>query len=225
MTSSTIALDAGLQVMTGPSDEPQWSGALAEFFDIGRQMMRRLRTDIRTGRLDAPAFLFGPTRSSATIPGLGTLVDRIETEYDIELKAPFEETDSIAGALWSGQELFGDDVEDGLAKLRFAAGTLDLPLHAHEHSDRFIVVQSGNGLFWWSDQTLKAFDGRSIRSVPVSTGDVLVFSRNLPHTFSAPQRDLILLSYHSPEIPFDDPRQFTIAEPRWTPRESPALVH
>lgn len=218
MTSSTLAMDAGLQVMTGPTMETLWSGALAEFFEMGQQMMRRVTTDMRSGRLASPAFLFGPRGQHAAALRLDALMNRVEAEYDIELVAPFEETESIAGALWSGHELFGEDHEDGLAKLRFAAGTLDLPLHAHEHSDRFIAVQSGSGAFWWSEETFSTFAGMNVHSVPVKSGDVLVFTRGLLHTFSAPDEDLLLLSYHSPEIPFDDPRQYTIAAPRWTPR-------
>ena len=218
MTSSTLAMDPGLQVMTGPAAETLWSGALAEVFEIGQKMMRRVRTDMRSGRLASPAFLFGPCGQRTVASELDALMRRVDVEYDIELVAPFEETESIAGALWSGRDLLGEEHEDGLAKLRFAAGTLDLPLHAHEHSDRFIAVRSGRGIFWWSDESLSTFGGMNVHSVPVNSGDVLVFTRGLLHTFSAPDESLLLLSYHSPEIPFDDPRQYTIAAPRWTPR-------
>ncbi|TWT44363.1 Cupin domain protein [Phycisphaerae bacterium RAS1] len=220
MLEVAMDLEAGLQVLAGAARTPAvgWSGSLCEFFDVGRRFLRRAHADIRSGRLRSPAFLFG----SAGEHGLGATLEflsrRIDHEYPIELRSPFEETESIAGALWSGKELLGEEREDGLAKLRFARGTLDLPVHVHEHSDRFIAVLRGAGRFWWSEQTLDQFDARQIESVSVVAGDVLVFTRNLLHTFSAPDEELVLLSYHSPEIPFDDPRQYTIPATRWAPR-------
>ncbi|MBU0637771.1 MAG: hypothetical protein KKB50_02825, partial [Planctomycetes bacterium] len=61
------------------------------------------------------------------------LVRDAERDHPIELRAPFEGVDTIAGGLWLGRELAGRDRADGIAKLRFGVGTLDLPVHAHEH--------------------------------------------------------------------------------------------
>lgn len=220
MLEVAMDLEAGLQVMAGAARTPAvgWSGALCEFFDVGRRVLRRVHADIRSQRLHSPAFLFGSAGEHGLGATLETLSRRIDREYPIELRSPFEETESIAGALWSGKELLGDEREDGLAKLRFARGTLDLPVHVHQHSDRFIAVLRGAGRFWWSEQTLDQFDARQIESVAVAEGDVLVFTRNLLHTFSAPDEELVLLSYHSPEIPFEDRRQYTIPATRWVPR-------
>lgn len=220
MLTSVLDSGAGLQVMTGVKNVParRWSGALAEFFEVGQRVVRQVHADIRSGRLASPTFLFGPAGEHGLAHALDSLLSRIDREYEIELKAPFEETESIAGALWSGRELLGLHRDDGLAKLRFAQGTLDLPVHSHEHSDRFIAVLEGTGRFWWAEESLRDFTGRDVRSVPVNTGDVLVFTRGMLHTFSAPGENLVLLSYHSPEIPFDDPRQYTIPALRWTPR-------
>lgn len=217
-----VAMDFGveLQVMAGAARTPAvgWSGSLCEFFEVGRRVLRRVHADIRSGRLQSPAFLFGSAGEHGLGAALETLSRRIDHEYPIELRSPFEETESIAGALWSGRELLGDERCDSLAKLKFARGTLDLPVHAHEFSDRFIAVLRGAGRFWWSEQTLGQFDACQIESVAVTAGDVLVFTRNLLHTFSAPREELVLLSYHSPEIPFDDPRQYTLPATRWVPR-------
>ena len=196
----------------------RWSGAMSQFFDVGRAVLASVRADIRLGRLREPALMLGAAEPRAVPAVVGALLRSINDEYAIELHAPFEDTESIAGALWSGRELFGPGHDDGLAKLCFSGGTLDLPLHVHEHSDRFIAVLAGEGRFWWSEEPWRAFTGRDIQSTPVRTGDVLVFTRNLLHTFSAPVEDLVLLSYHSPEIPFHDPRQYTLPALRWTPR-------
>lgn len=99
-------------------------------------------------------------------------------------------------------------------RLEVDPGTFDLPLHVHEHSDRFIAVLEGEGRFWWSEEPWREFRGTGIQSAPVRAGDVLVFTRNLLHTFSAPDEDLVLLSYHSPEIPFDDARQMELRASR-----------
>ncbi|MBK8916289.1 MAG: cupin domain-containing protein [Phycisphaerales bacterium] len=217
--STTLVSNPGLCILTGGRTPSRaWSGALARFFETSRKILDGVITDVRGGRLREPAFLFGKHSEERILTDLDHIMTEIDVDYPIDLHSPFEDTESISGGLWSGRELFGPTHEDGLAKLRFAAGTLDLPLHVHEHSDRFIAVLEGQGRFWWSDESWREFSGDDIRSTPVRTGDVLVFTRNLLHTFSAPDEDLLLLSYHSPEIPFDDPRQYTLPSLRWTPR-------
>lgn len=152
------------------------------------------------------------------------LVRDAERDYPIELRSPFEGVDTIAGGLWLGRELAGRGRADGIAKLRFGAGTLDLPVHAHEHSDRLIVVLAGTGFFHVSNEPLAGFTGDDVRHIAVCLGDVLVFPRDLLHTFSAPNEALILLSYHSPVIAFDDQRQYTVPGKTWRPRDERADV-
>lgn len=147
-----------------------------------------------------------------------------EAAYPIELRSPFEGTDSIAGGIWSGHELVARGREDGFAKLRFEAGTLDLPMHVHEHSDRFIVVLDGEGFFHQSGETLEGFTGREVSEIHVRPGDVLMFTRGLVHTFSAPDATLVLLSYHRPLIELDDPRQYTLPTVRWCARDARTLI-
>lgn len=91
--------------------------------------------------------------------------------------------------------------------LRFAAGTEDLPLHVHKFSDRLLVVTSGLGLFHYLPD---AGNSRELRSVVVDTGDAVLFTRGVVHTFTAPIGDLTLLSYHAPFFEFEDARQFTV---------------
>lgn len=152
------------------------------------------------------------------------LLQDLEEEHPLELKSPFEDVESIAGALWLGSELVHADRSDGIAKLRFQAGTVELPMHVHEHSDRLIVVLNGNGVFHVSNESLASFTGANVRGIAVEPGDVLMFTRNLLHTFSAPSDNLLLLSYHSPAIAFDDQLQFTLPSRIWTPRDAGADV-
>lgn len=194
---------------------PDWSGALARFFDLSRTVLRYVSADLASGRLGDRSFLAG--RAEQLGVAHSELQD-ILSNYPLRLVSPFEETASIAGGLWSGRSLFGPTYDDALAKLRFSAGTLDLPMHTHDYSDRFIVVGSGSGNFWWSDDSSNSFQGRRIESRPVRPGDVLIFTRGLLHTFSSPEEELLLLSFHSPEIAFTDPRQYTLPTFRWTPR-------
>ena len=152
------------------------------------------------------------------------LVRDAEQAHPIELRSPFEGVDSIAGGLWLGRDLVGEERFDGIAKLRFGAGTLDLPVHAHEHSDRLIVVLAGTGFFHVSNEPLAGFTGHDVRHITVFPGDVLMFTRDLLHTFSAPREALVLLSYHSPAIAFDDQRQYTVPGKIWWPRDGGADV-
>lgn len=54
------------------------------------------------------------------------------------------------------------------------------------------------------------FSGADIRSTSIRVGDVLAFSRGVVHTFNTDSTALVLLSYHSPFIPLDDPRQYSL---------------
>ncbi len=58
-------------------------------------------------------------------------------------------------------------------------------------------------------RTLRGKSGE-LRSVVVESGDTVLFTRGVIHTFTALLSDLTLLSYHAPFFEFDDSRQFTI---------------
>ena len=184
---------------------------MAFVFDFGRKVLREVRLE---------AIARGVTRP---IGVRARLMDRTIASlsagfsaYPIELRSPFEGASSVAGAVWSGAELWNQDRDDGLAKLRFDRGACELPMHAHEYSDRFIVVFSGAGIFHFSGESLSDFTGRGVQSAPVTKGDIVCFTSGLVHTFSAPNQELVLLSYHAPLIAFDDPRQYSLPAVRWT---------
>lgn len=217
MLATVSAATPELNVLAGKRSAAKsvWSASLSHFFDVSRETLRRVSAEIAAGCLEAQTFLKG----DAVGVGLSErVVEDLLANYPLSMTSPFEDTASIAGGLWSGRVLFGPDFDDALAKLAFSVGTLDLPMHVHQFSDRFIVVAAGRGRFWWSEERLDSFTGLHVQSVDVQRGDMLVFTRGLLHTFSAPMEKLLLLSFHSPEIPFDDPRQFTLPRTLWTPR-------
>ena len=124
---------------------------------------------------------------------------------------------SVSGGVWRGSELFDSSRDDAVLKLRFEAGTNELPIHAHEDSERFIVALSGQGTFYLAGEPVEAFSGCGVREQPVRAGDVLCFARGLTHTFAAGEQPLVLLSYHGPYIALDDARQYTLPPLRWCP--------
>ncbi len=202
------------EVLAGqPKDRPgPWHAALAKAFELGDTLSARLSAELRAGRLESPAFL-----RSVLSPEADEVQQDFQRDYPMELQSPFEGVDSVAGAVWMGNTLFGPERDDALMKLRFDAGTFELPLHVHDQSDRVIVVLKGSGLFHFTTQAFAEFDGRDVTTVTVEPGMVLVFTRGLLHTFSSPSEPLYLLSYHAPFIPLDDPRQYSIPETRWVP--------
>jgi mannose-6-phosphate isomerase-like protein (cupin superfamily) len=200
---------------SGGSDEGV--AVLRVLMDLGQQAIDEADRLVRRGRLRSP-FVIGRLLAHDDTPPLVQAMELAERSRPIELRSPFEDCESIAGGLWTAQEVFDDPREDGLAKLRFAPGTNDLPAHVHEHSDRCLYVLEGEGLFHASPGDWRTFDGTGIESVAVRAGDVVVFNRGVLHTFSAPRRELVLVSYHSPALAFDDVRQFTVPRVSWTSR-------
>lgn len=187
---------------------------LRVLMDLGQQAIDEADRLVRRGRRKAP-FAIGRLMAHDDTSPLLHAIELAERSRPIELRSPFEDCETIAGGLWTAEEVFGLRREDGLAKLRFAAGTNDLPAHVHEYSDRCLYVLEGEGRFHASPCDWRTFDGTGIDSVPVRAGDVVVFNRGVLHTFSAPCRDLVLVSYHSPVLPFDDARQFTLPRIIW----------
>ena len=192
--------------------------ALERLFTLAEQAISWCERRGDGGLIPGRWFHLGHVQSERVGNEVLRLAAIAEDAYPIDLQVPFEGVDSIAGGVWSGSDLIGEGREDGFAKLRFAAGTLDLPMHVHEHSDRFIVVLEGEGYFHQSGETLERFTGNEVSEIRVCPGDVLMFTRGLVHTFSAPDTTLVLLSYHRPLIELDEPRQYSLPDVRWCAR-------
>jgi mannose-6-phosphate isomerase-like protein (cupin superfamily) len=160
--------------------------------DLGQQAIDEADRLVPRGRLRSPFVIRRLIAHDDTSP-MVQVMELAERSRPIALRSPFEDCESIAGGMWTAQEVFVDPREDGLAKLRFAPGTNALPAHIHEHSDRCLFVLEGEGLFHASPCDWRSFDGTGIASVPVRAGDVVVFNRGVLHTFSALRRELVLV--------------------------------
>jgi len=193
------------------------SDILPAFFALARRSVEWLAASARKFRGTQVPCLFGKLQCSDDIGAIADLAKRIESRHPLRLESPFEGCHTIAGGLWSGRGVLGLNTDDALAHLHFDAGTVELPIHVHEHSDRFIVVESGHGIYHYAPGAPDTFDGSSVRSMPVGPGDVILFLRNVLHTFAAAAEPLRLLSYHAPQIDFDDSRQYTLPKFLWYP--------
>lgn len=197
-------LTADFEVLT-TNQRHYWRGSLGQAVHFCREVVAELTADISCGRMSQCSCVksnlqaMGP-EGARLLEGLPSIRD----DYPLEMKSPFENVDSIAGGIWHVSELFADDSQDAILKLRFRAGTQSLPLHRHEFSERVVIVLDGAGEY-------HVAAGSEIRSTAVGVGDVLAFSRGVSHTFKTFQSDLLLLSYHRPFIPLDDPRQYTLS--------------
>jgi len=147
------------------------------------------------------------------------LVDEALEARPVLTRRPFEESPAIAGGGWIGRELDTPHSDEALIFLEFDAHAGDLPMHAHEHSARFIVVLEGRGFFHTTPELLGEFSGRSVWNTAVRERDVIAFRPGVVHTFSTFQHAMTLLSFHAPFIPLDDPRQYTLPKLRWTAAE------
>lgn len=162
-------------------------------------------------------------RLRGTGPGVscGALIERLEAVHPLELEYPFEGSDRVGGAVWDCGSILDDPGMDaGIAKLHWKPGATDLPMHTHEHADRFILVLEGRGFFHWSSQSVDDFDGPAssigVETIAARSRDVFVFRRGLMHTFSTEAHGMTLLSVQLPLIALDDPDQYRLPSYRWT---------
>lgn len=173
---------------------------------------------IRRGK---PLAAVGKLRGTGRGVHFKGFIDRLEADHPIHLVAPFEDSPKVSGAAWNVASGDGTARRSALAKLRWEAGADDLPMHVHEHSDRFIIVHEGRGYFHVSDQLANDFDGSDVRSIPARERDVFMFTRACVHTFSTAEHPMTLLSCQLPFLEFDDPRQYRLPAQRWTARDRP----
>lgn len=198
MTGFRIVIDGdGLQKVQAESGDG--GDTLGNVTSAARCGLR----DLLSASREDPAFRMGRWHVREIGASFESFPQALVEACPIAVEAGFEGNGGVEGGVWQNDEKH----EDALVYLRFRAGTVDLPLHVHEFSDRIILVCSGLGLFHYRP----AGSGvRELRSVVVEPGDVIAFSRSLLHTFTAPISDLVLLSFHSPFFALDDPRQFTL---------------
>jgi mannose-6-phosphate isomerase-like protein (cupin superfamily) len=189
---------------------------LAGVLTMAERAMTRLRESAPT-----PTAVVGRLRGTGRGVHFRDHITALEKEIPITLVSPFEGSERVAGAAWDARAILGQGRDGALAKLRWQAHADDLPMHVHEHSDRFIIVHEGRGYFHVSDQAVDRFDGSEVRTVPARERDVFLFSRGIVHTFSTRDEPMTLLSCQLPYMAFDDPRQYRLPSSRWTAAQFP----
>lgn len=202
--------DARAHLLEGP-------GLLARLLDTAAEYVGRLRQRVEAGELPPRVALFGRVRGTGPGVSFTQIFERLRAVLPLPLVSPFEECDSVAGAVMEARELVSAGRDDALLVLRFGAGSRELPMHAHEDSERFIYVVSGRGFFHVSNERVDEFAGRDIRHIPVRASDIVMFSRGTVHTFSTDREPLVLLSYHAPYVPLEDDRQYAVPPLRICP--------
>lgn len=219
MKGQAAAELTGLTLGMTKDDKPAGLQVLAGLLAMAEEAVEALNAQLNEGGAASPGAVVGRLRGTGRGVSFSQLIAELEREHPLELKAPFEGSDRVSGAVWVASELIPGGPRASLAKLRWADRALDLPMHVHEHSDRFIIVHEGRGFFHVSDEPVDQFTGRSVRSIPARERDVFLFARGMVHTFSTDAEPMTLLSCQLPFISFDDPRQYRLPAVRWTAGE------
>ena len=210
LTMDAICLDSSAEDLRSGTE------GLRGVLDAAQHAIGRLRAASA-----GPCAALGRIRGTGRGVSFSRLVARLEADRPIELRFPFEGSLHVGGAVWRGDQLVDPSRSDALAELHWKAGARDLPMHAHEHSDRFIIVLAGRGYFHVTDEPLDDFTGTAVRTIPARERDVFAFTRGVVHTFSTAEHGLTLLSCQLPFLPFEDPRQYTLPEILWTAMAHP----
>ncbi|MCA9296792.1 MAG: cupin domain-containing protein [Phycisphaerales bacterium] len=175
----------------------------------------------RLNALDMRAVL-GRVRGTGPGVSFGAVIETIRRGFPIDMQSPFEGSENVSGGILLPAS-WGTDGDDGFLFLRFSPGTKDLPLHSHEHSDRFIYVLGGRGFFCVSEAAGEGGRDQTVRRVPIRSRDVVMFKRGVVHTFETANEPLRLLSYHAPFVPLNDPKQYSIAPIGHRSQEEPTI--
>lgn len=218
-----MALESGInlgsrELVLGDGPQPLGAhvlGGLIELAEGAIGQLHRLRED---GHSTAAAVV-GRIRGTGRGVSFSRLVEALEREFPLELSYPFEDSDRVGGAVWTARDLLGGSSTTSVAKLRWDSRANDLPMHVHDHSDRFIIVLKGRGFFHVTDESTEQFTGTKVRSVPARERDVFLFTRGTVHTFSTDEDPMVLLSCQLPFLAFDDPMQYRLPAVRWTAKE------
>lgn len=187
---------------------------LQGIMDVGMQTCHEILD--KTKQYESPSTnLFIGKLSIDEIAALGEVLTEINSKYPLNLSGPFEKNEKIIGDAWRSSLVPEREISDGLTMLEFSSGTIDLPMHSHPASDRFIIVLEGEGTFHASFELPHSFSGDKVFNIPVTCGSILSFTRNFMHTFSSKEQSLKLLSYHSHFFEFDDLMQYFLPKVHW----------
>ncbi len=212
--SSLLSLElAGLKLHISQDQRPLGTRVLTALVSLAEQGISDLRN---RPPAQAPIAAVGRLRGTGRGVSWRKLIEELGREHPICLISPFEGSDRVSGAVWLASELLGTGSAVSVAKLRWEGHALDLPMHVHEHSDRFIIVHEGRGYFHVSDESVDGFTGARVKTIPARERDVFIFTRGVVHTFSTDSEPMTLLSCQLPFLPFDHPDQYRLPKVRWT---------
>jgi quercetin dioxygenase-like cupin family protein len=220
--SNRLVLELPELVLQVPEDERSLgTRVFAAIVNLADHATAKLELRCRSQPTRAPVAAVGRLRGLGRGVSWTKLIEELERQHPLCLAAPFEGSDRVSGAVWVASELLESGATGSIAKLRWQANAIDLPMHVHEHSERFIIVHEGRGFFHVSDESVDEFTGARVRSIPARERDVFLFTRGVVHTFSTDAHSMTLLSCQLPYLPFDDPRQYRLPQVRWIAGDHP----
>ncbi|MCI5065893.1 cupin domain-containing protein [bacterium] len=135
--------------------------------------------------------------NSEALEALRHNIHLLEAQSQEGLAPVFEDPDpieNITATAWKACDYAGLEGEDAIIRMRFERGSKNLPLHSHDHSDRVLIVTSGNGFGYYQ---LGEFSGSEVRRIEVSPGTLIVFPRGTLHTFECTTEDIVPLAFYS----------------------------
>lgn len=218
--SKNAALELrGLSLRLPDDARPLGTRVLAGIVEMAERAISKLQALQVSGDAPTPAAVIGRIRGTGRGISSSRLIDELERQHPITLTTPFEGSDRVSGGVWTASELLNNGSQASVAKLRWESRAVDLPMHVHDHSDRFIIVHKGRGFFHVTGESADEFTGTKVRSIPARERDIFLFTRGVVHTFSTDHEPMTLLSCQLPFMAFDDPRQYRLPSVRWTAAE------
>lgn len=219
MTRQVAVGMEGLELMVRSDGRQLGTRVFEALLGMAKRAVEQLETIDRAAPQGRPSALLSKLRGTGRGISSSALFAELERAHPLDLQSPFEGSERVSGGVWIAADILDTPISASVAKLRWESRATDLPLHVHEYSDRFIIVQKGRGFFHVTDEDVASFTGTRVRSIPARELDVFLFRRGVVHTFSTDTEPMILLSCQLPFLPFDDPRQYRLPKIRWTAAE------
>jgi mannose-6-phosphate isomerase-like protein (cupin superfamily) len=221
MAMGKAVVMGGLELAIREGSGSLGSQVLAGIVEMAETAIACLGERDRRSNDSVASAVLGRLRGTGRGVSFTKLVAELERAHPLTLDYQFEGSDRVGGAVWIPRKLLGTKSTTSVAKLCWDSRAMDLPMHVHDHSDRFIIVLKGRGYFHVTSEAADEFTGTQVRSIPARERDVFLFSRGTVHTFSTDAEPMVLLSCQLPFMSFDDPRQYRLPRVRWTAKERP----
>lgn len=113
-------------------------------------------------------------------------------------------TPGVSVQLWSVKDVLGFESDDVVSRVAYYAEVTDARLHAHEQSDRLVIVTRGDGLLNVALGNPRQ-PPQEHRSIRLTTGDVVYLARGAAHGLQVGKTGLEALVLHCPYVPHGDP--------------------